>query len=334
MPRQARLDAPGTLHHVIIRGIEKRRIFDDDEDRTRFLSRLDSLVSETETKIYAWSLMTNHVHLLLKTSAYGLPRFMRRLLTGYAVSYNLRHHRHGHLFQNRYRSVVCDEDTYFRELVRYIHLNPLRAGSVTTIAELDRYRWSGHEVLMDRPKWAFQDTDYVLAWFGKKEREARKAYRKYVEEGIPRGRRPDLSGGGLIRSFGGWSAVLSARRAGEGAFADHRILGRSDFVEKVLRESQTYDRKVLPLVKRKTEVMGVVGRKCRQEGVSIKELQTGSRRGRLPGVRAEIAAELVNEKGMPLADVARELGVSTSAVSKILRRAGEVAKASAIGWAG
>jgi putative transposase len=111
----------------------------------------------------------------LKTGAYGLPRFMRRLLTGYAVMYNLRHHRHGHLFQNRYGSIVCDEDAYFQELVRYIHSNPIWAGLVTTMTELDRYSWCGHGVLISQTKWAFQDKEYVLAWFGKKETEARRA---------------------------------------------------------------------------------------------------------------------------------------------------------------
>ena len=321
MPRQARLDAPGTLHHVIIRGIEKRRIFDDDEDKQGFLSRLDGLVTETGTRIYAWSLMTNHAHLLLRTSSYGLPRFMRRLLTGYAVTYNLRHHRHGHLFQNRYHSIVCDEDVYFRELVRYIHLNPLRAGSVKTISALDRYPWCGHGVLIGHTKSSFQDRDDVLSWFGKREGEARKAYRQYVEEGISQGRRPELVGGGLVRSSGGWSAVLSMRRTGEEALTDQRILGRNDFVERVLQESERQLRSGLSPIDLKREMRIVTERKCKQEGVNLKELQMGSRRGRLPRVRSEIAAEFVKKHGVTRANLARELGVSTSAISKILRRA-------------
>jgi len=130
MPRQARLDAPGTLHHVIVRGIEKQLIFDDDQDRKKFVFKLGKLVRDTGTAVYAWSLMPNHLHILLRSSAYGLPRFMRRLLTGYAIGFNRRHKRWGHLFQNRYKSIVCEEDAYFKELVRYIHLNPLRAGLV------------------------------------------------------------------------------------------------------------------------------------------------------------------------------------------------------------
>ena len=150
MPRGARLDAPGTLHHVIVRGIEKRRIVDDVADRKNFVTRLAELSAETKTNIYAWALMTNHAHMLLRSSEIGLSGFMRRLLTGYAISYNRRHRRWGHLFQNRYKSIVCDEDAYFTELVRYIHLNPLRAKLVKSLAQLDRYRWSGHGVIMGK----------------------------------------------------------------------------------------------------------------------------------------------------------------------------------------
>ena len=104
MPRKARLDAPGTLHHVIIRGIERRPIVDDDKDRENFVSRLGHLAAEIDTGIFAWALMTNHAHILLKSGSFGLSNFMRRLLTGYAITYNFRHRRHGHLFQNRYPS--------------------------------------------------------------------------------------------------------------------------------------------------------------------------------------------------------------------------------------
>ena len=96
MPIQARLDAPGTLHHVIVRGIERRKIVDDDQDRDDFVSRIGLIASETRMSIYAWVLMTNHAHILLRTGPSGLPRFMKRFLTGDAISYNHRHRRHGH----------------------------------------------------------------------------------------------------------------------------------------------------------------------------------------------------------------------------------------------
>jgi putative transposase len=320
VPRQARLDAPGTLHHVILRGIEKRRIVDDDKDRQNFVKRLGDLSEETQTKIYAWSLMTNHAHLLLRSGPSGLPKFMRRFLTGYAVTYNLRHFRHGHLFQNRYHSIVCDEEVYFRELVRYIHLNPLRAHLVNNLPELDRYPWCGHAVLMGRIKNDWQDRDYVLSWFGKREREARRVYRKYMVEGLLQGRRPELVGGGLVRSYGGWSAVLSLRRSQETTSGDQRILGTGDFVERVLSESEEPLHRRFSHTERSKRIETILKEACQKGKIELGELRMGSRRGEIPQVRSEIAQQLVKTLGMSLAEVARLLGVSTSAISKILQR--------------
>ncbi len=128
MPRQSRIDARGALHHVIVRGIARRKIFYDDTDRKRFLDRLGAIVSSCDLACFAWALIPNHFHLLIKTGTVPLSSAMRRLLTGYAVSFNKRHRRWGHLFQNRYKSILCQEEAYLLELTRYIHLNPLRAG--------------------------------------------------------------------------------------------------------------------------------------------------------------------------------------------------------------
>ena len=135
MPRLPRLDAPGVLHHIMIRGIERRRIFSDDKDRENFIERLSILLPETGTSCYAWAFLPNHAHFIFRSGHSGIPTLMRRLLTGYAVKYNIRHKRHGQLFQNRYKSIICQEDIYLKELVRYIHLNPLRAKKV---AELNK----------------------------------------------------------------------------------------------------------------------------------------------------------------------------------------------------
>jgi REP element-mobilizing transposase RayT len=102
MPRLARIDAPGVLHHVIIRGIERKKIFKDKADQDNFIDRLSRLVPETQTCCYAWVLMTNHAHFLFRSGPGGIATLMRRLLTGYVLTYNRRHKRHGQLFQNRY----------------------------------------------------------------------------------------------------------------------------------------------------------------------------------------------------------------------------------------
>jgi len=320
MPRQARLDTPGTLHHVIIRGIEKKNIVKNKYDRKDFVERLGNLSTETETAIFAWALLSNHAHILLRSSVSGISHFMRRLLTGYAINYNLRHKRNGHLFQNRYKSIICEEDSYFRELVRYIHLNPLRAKLVENLDGLDQYLWSGHSVLVGKQKNDWQDKEYVLGWFGKSKKEALKAYRNYMKKGIGKGRRPELVGGGLVRSKGGWSQVKSMRRADFREKSDARILGSGEFVEQVVREASIKVKYQFTQNERKRKAEKYIAEVCKQERLNIIELRSGSRRQHLSRARALIANHIVTNFGVTLAEAARSLGVSTSAVSKMLNR--------------
>jgi putative transposase len=275
MPRQARLDAPGTLHHTIIRGIERRRIVDDKKDCKNFLDRLGRLSEEMKTPIYAWALMTNHAHILLRSGSGGIAKFMRRFLTGYAIFYNRRHRRHGHLFQNRYKSIICDENTYFAELVRYIHLNPLRAGAVKTLAELNRYQYCGHSILMGTTKYQWHDRDFVLNWFGNKEGDSVKAYLAFVKGGIEAGKRLDLVGGGLIRSLGGWSEVMSMRKRGERKLTDERILGSGEFVQSMLDEADENVKNHFKSDEKKDKIREVIEYICKKEGVNVGELQSG-----------------------------------------------------------
>lgn len=238
MPRKARIDAPGALHHIMIRGIERRKIFLDDTDRNSFVDRLGTILKDTETPCFAWALLPNHVHLLVRTGLMPISTVMRRLLTSHAVRFNRRHHRHGHLFQNRYKSILCQEDPYLLELVRYIHLNPLRSKLIADYKQLGRFAYCGHSILLAKRNNDWQDTDYVLALFDNKISRARRRYGEFVKKGIDQGRRSDLVGGGLIRSLGGWSVVKVLRGMGDRIKGDERILGDGDFVESVLKNCQ------------------------------------------------------------------------------------------------
>lgn len=320
MPRRARLDAPGTLHHIIVRGIERRQIVDDDRDKRDFVSRMGTVAVESASSIYAWALMTNHAHILLRSGPSGLSQYMRRVLSGYAISYNRRHQRHGHLFQNRYKSIICEEDPYFRELVRYIHLNPLRVGLVDSLTKLDRYRYCGHSVLMGRVNNDWQDRDYVLKWFGSKEGEAKRVCRQFVKKGIDRGRRPDLVGGGLIRSQGGWSAVKAMRRLGVREKSDERILGSGEFVEQLIEQSDQLRKEQFSVQQRLQRAASVVDKLCKKENVSISELKSGSRRQKVLMVRRQLAKDLVEQCGLSLTETGRHLGVSASGIAKSLSR--------------
>lgn len=321
MPRTARLDAPGVLHHVIGRGIEKRKIFLTDQDRNDFLSRLALLAEEGCIKVYAWALLPNHFHLLCKTGKIPLSRSMRRLLTGYVVNFNKRHNRNGHLFQNRYKSIVCQEDSYLMELVRYIHLNLMRAEIAKGLGELNRSPWSGHSVLMGYQKRKWQDTEYVLFHFGKGGGR-RRNYLKFVRDGIEKGRRPELVGGGLIRSMGGWSEVLALRRKGEGMASDARVLGDGEFVERILKEWDEVGRENLRLTGARRNLSLLARRVGEAWGATIEELRSGSRREGILRAREEFAQVAIKGLGYSGAEVARYLGVSNSCVTRIVAKRG------------
>jgi len=322
MPRGARLDTPGTLHHVMVRGIEGKNIVTDDEDRGFFVSRIGTVSVATGTKIYAWALMSNHAHILLRSGASGLSTFMSKLLTGYAFFYNRRYQRHGYVFQNRYKSIVCEEETYFLRLVSYIHLNPLRAGLVRSVEELERYRWSGHAAVMKRIRYEWQDRDYLLGHFGTREASAMKSYQDFVASASMLGRQPELTGGGLIRSIGGWSEVKSLRKRGLKQFSDERILGGSEFVREILDEVQGKVKERLPAVSIEAEALKRLQKACEEAGVKVSELQGGSRIRICSELRKRLALEYVGDLGMSFAGSARLLGISAAAVNKILLSAG------------
>ena len=319
MPRGPRLDTPGTLHHVIIRGIEKREIVVDDDDRDFFVCRMGDVALKTGTTIYAWVLMTNHAHILLRSGRDGLSAFMRKFLTGYSVHYNRRHDRHGHLFQNRYKSIVCEEEPYFVKLVVYIHLNPFRAGLVESLQALDGYPWSGHLALIGSKTYDWQDTDYALGYFGKKAGSSRKAYLEFLQQESHRGRQTELTGGGLVRSAGGWSEVVSMRRRGERQFSDERILGSGEFVQEVVDEADVSIRDKVPMAKRVTAVMELINCCCEQHGVNRQTLESGCRRKEYSDLRKELSMKLLFGMGLSYAEIAPLLGISASAVCQIIR---------------
>jgi putative transposase len=325
MPRKARIDAPGALHHIIVRGIERRRIFYDDIDRTNFVDRLEAVLTESETPCFAWSLLPNHLHLLLRTGTTPLATVMRRLLTGYAVSFNLRHRRHGQLFQNRYKSILCQEDPYLLELVRYIHLNPLRAEIVGDLKALEGYAYCGHGVLLGRNDNRWQDVVYVLRRFGKNVSAARWRYREFVERGVEEGKRPELVGGGLIRSAGGWSAVKAMRRSGERIKGDERILGDGDFVGTVLQVSREKLKRQSQYQAEGYDFDWLIERVAQTFGMNAQDVL---RRGRYPSTvraRSLLCFWAVRELGISTIELSGRLRVSQPSVSQSVRRGEKIA---------
>lgn len=316
MPRKARIDSAGALHHIIVRGIEGRKIFRDDADRENFLDRLAHLIPRTRTRCFAWALLPNHAHLLLQTGLLPIASLMRRLLTGYAVSFNLKYHRHGHLFQNRYKSILCQEDAYLKELVRYIHLNPLRAGLVPDLKNLDRYPWGGHSALISRIRQGWQDTQYVLSCFGDALSKARTAYRSFVEKGIPEGKRPDLIGGGLIRSAGGWDRVDEFRKANLFMKSDERILGNGDFVEEVLKQADDRLSRRYAMRTKGLNFDGIVHQVARVLKIEPTDVLKRGKETQTVNARDLLCYWATRELGMTTVEISRRLKICQSSVSR------------------
>jgi hypothetical protein len=269
--------------------------------------------------------MPNHVHLLFRTGITPIATVMRRLLTGYAVSFNLKYKRHGQLFQNRYKSILCQEDRYLKELVRYIHLNPLRANLVSDLKALDRYRWCGHSAIMDKIVYDWQNTDYVLKLFGNRIPGARRSYRAFVSKGIAEGRRSDLTGGGLIRSLGGWHQVKALRRIGIRFKCDERILGDSEFVEQVLNEANDRLERRYALEAKGYDFGQVVQRVAQVMNMNVSNVLKRSKDPQTVMARSLLCFWANRELGMTTVEISHRLKVSQSAVSRSSMRGEKLA---------
>ena len=322
MPRQARIGMPGSLHHIICRGIERRDIFADDVDRENFLSRLVEITTITSTRCYAWSLIPNHLHLLLETGLIPLSTLMQKLLSGYATTFNLRHNRHGHLFQNRYKSILCQEETYLLELVRYIHLNPIRAGLVPSIVVLQDYRYCGHSCILGRNQQlsTWMPSKEILLRFGTALRESRKAYEDFVREGLAMGHRPDLTGGGLIRSCGGWRELRSATEAGVFLQSDERVLGDSDFVAHALQSAEDDLEKKSRLHREHVDLEKVILAVGSVLGMEPAEVCAAGKQPRHVRARSLLCYWAVREIGVTEKALAKHLNVSQPAIAQGVSR--------------
>ena len=320
MPRKARIDAPGALQHIIVRGIERRNIFLDNADRINLLKRLRRILTETATPCFAWALMPNHFHLLLRTGLSSLSTVMLRVLTGYVVTFNRRHRRHGHLFQNRYKSILCQEEPYLKELVRYIHLNPLRAKIVSELKGLDSYPFCGHSTIMGNTDNDWQDVEFVLNLFGDKLSVARRNYREFVKNGIAEGRREDLIGGGLVRSAGGWSVIKAMRGSAIRIKGDERILGSSDFVEAVLEKSQETLERRSHYQSKGYDFEWLVKRVAKVFDIEPEEILRKGRYATTVSARSVLCYWAVRELGISTVALSKRLGIAQPTVSQSVLR--------------
>ncbi|HAN05384.1 MAG TPA: transposase [Elusimicrobia bacterium] len=320
MPRQARIDIPGQMYHVMSRGIERGRIFVDEGDYADFRERMTAGLTRAGGKCLAWCLMPNHFHFLILRGAGPLSEMMHRVMTGYAINYNLRHGRAGHLFQNRYKAIICDLQEYLLELAPYIHLNPLRAGLVKDLAGLKDYEWCGHAAAVTGAADGILDRDELLTHFGSLEQRAAENYCRVMTEKAADLRKLNFPGGGRARGAGGERSDLEVFRPGGKVLSDQRILGRTDFVAAVLKAA---DQALERDKKNGAEVLAEVES---ESGIAKEDILRHSHQRGPARARAVYCYRCVTEAGVTGRELARELGLSSGAVSKLVTKGGAIRK--------
>jgi putative transposase len=326
MPRTARIDFPGALHHIIDRGLNRRAIFLNDGDRNLFLDRLGLILKSTGTACYAWALMPNHFHLLLATASVPISTVMQRLLTGYAINFNKRHGRCGHLFQNRFRSILCQEDAYLLELVRYIHLNPLRGGLVNSPGELHHYPYCGHGAILGLYAHHWQSTRKVQRLFHYEQSAAQKQYRLFVNAGLAKGKRTDLVEGNLVRRNGEWSAVKLIDGSASSSVGCERILGDDTFIDGILTRLNEVRAHTHRLTTQVYELEAAVKKVATWLRLDTEDIFSRSRGRPITQARSLLCYLVTNEIGVSQARLARDMGITQSAVSQAAKRGRELAK--------
>lgn len=326
MARQGRIHIPGGLYHVIVRGIERHSLFRDARDRLCFLKRLGEGLEENHILCYAWSLMDNHAHLLLSPQDIPLGVLMRSILTGYAVDFNHRHKRIGHVFHNRYKSIICQKEKYFLELVRYIHLNPLRAGLVKTLKQLECYPWCGHGGLIGQKITRWQQTGQVLCYFGTRKATAIVAYKHFVQEKVAEGPREEFEGGGVRRSRKGWERLNSAEQKEKLWSGDERILGDVKFVDQMIRGAETKTIEQQDLIRLEWDIGKIEERICEYYKIEKDQLRRKMRIHKGKEAKALLVYLGIEKLGMTIAALARYLSHNPTSVSRLYEKGKETIK--------
>lgn len=295
MARKPRIHFPSALYHVILRGNAGDPIFFSDQDRYRLYHIFQYAVERFDCRIHAFCLMRNHIHLVVQTGDIPLSRIMQNVSLRYTKWINYSQSRTGHLFQGRYKALLIDADAYLLELVRYVHLNPVRAGIV---AAADEYPWSGHGAYLGKELMPWFTTDYVLSMFSTDAEQARKAYDSFVKDGIGEGKRNEFHSG----------------------TCEGRILGSDSFTDEILSMVDQKSEQEYSLA----EVIATV---CTHFHISEELLKAAGKTRPMTEARAVAAAIVQAAPHLRLTDLTKLLGRDISALGKAAQRiAGDVKK--------
>lgn len=274
--------------------------------------------------------MPNHYHFLIQVGQKPLSKLMAPILGGFASSYNRRNNRCGYVFQNRYKSILVDGDSYLLELVRYIHLNPVAAGIIADVNELGRYPWTGHTGMLSKHKQERHSVNAALAHFGTTPKRARSAYIKFVKEGETDSQANSLCGGGLIRSHGGWEGIERLRKEHIACIGDERILGSSEFVESALRQDDLPQERTLRLARAGWDIEELARWVCGYTGISQARLASKARGGRLSEAKSILCYLGVNELGLTFREIADFLLISQPSASAWVKKGEQLCNANEI----
>lgn len=320
MPHACRLDGPGTIHHVMSHTVEGCPAFSEDRCRTDFVVRLRKAVEKGQLRIHAWALMTNHYHLVAEPVQASLSSSIHQLLTGFACTYNAMHDRRGHVFDARFRSILVEEERYFLRLLAYVHLNPLRAGLVGSIEELDTYPWTGHPAMMGKDADTWLSTELAVSRLSSAPKSWRENYMDLLVADAERDS-GELDCGSFSLGPKGLRDLRSApsRASNERSI---RVLGSKRFALKQYELYREARRTGLRLRQQQhLDIESQLLDVAREFHLSAALLRSGSRGETISAARRQLICRLVEDHGLTQADAASYLGISQAAVSQALRRA-------------
>lgn len=288
MARKPRLHFPGACYHVILRGNQGQAVFSNDKDRNRFFFLIKEGIDRYQHRVHAFCLMTNHIHLALQVGDVPLSRIMHNLSFRYTQYINKKKKNGGHLFQGRYKAIVIEMDSYLLELIRYIHLNPVRAGMINI---LDEYPWSSHQAYLGMKEIGWLTTDWLLSRYSKQITKARKEYVEFVNRGLAGGQRKEFHIGNH----------------------EGRILGNDDFVQKVLDKMKEQTGKPYTL----EEVISVI---CQQHSIEPDDLARGGRQRKFSEPRAMVALLVRESSHLSLTELGQKFNRDLSGLSQAANR--------------
>ncbi len=312
MPRMFRMESPGSLVHIMAHSVEEKLLFVDDKDKSEFLSRFEKGLTKSGFLCYTWVLMDNHYHLFLRTSEKPMSKLMRGLNGGYAAYYNKRHGKHGPLFRGRFKSVLCQDQGYAAQLIKYINLNPLRAGMVNSLEQLINYTWCGHGFLMGNSNAlgkTFQKREECLRRFGKNEEEALKSYIDFLIQSC--GGKSELAGQlsnveatEISGSCKGWPAVI-----GDPEFVTKIMSAYKDEIHRTHRNADY------------PHVLETTAQKvCLEFSITLKELKKRGRNNTRAFARAVFCYRLHMQEFIPLSVIASFLGTTISPIAILVQK--------------